>query len=405
MKTTHPLRVGLVVPHIFMQDALLAHVIFSPGTLALSLARELARLSANLTLYSPGTITSDARVRNLTADMSLFEQELAGRGYGYVELLKKHPMTFIAMARQVQSELIAKAFADANRGQLDVVHIYTNEEDIALPFAQFCAKPVVFTHHDPFSFLIKYKNNFPKYKHLNWVSLSHAQRNEMPADTNWVANIYHGLPADEYRPRYTPHPDTYVAYLGRIIEPKGVHLAIAAVKHYNQHIRAKDQPMVRLIIAGQHYAGHAKDTYWHDQVLPHIDNNVITYAGFAKTTAQKQELLGNAQALLMPSTFNEPFGMVALEAMACGTPVIGTNSGAIAEVVGADGGIVVPMHSVQRGDHLLPDEAQIVSDLASALQRIPQVDRRACRARFDAHFTADRMAHDYLAVYRNVTGT
>src|SRR5688572_18329802 len=139
------MRIGLVVPHIFMHRDILPHVIFSPGKLALDLAEGLEALGAEVTLFSPGP--ANTRLRNVTADLSLFEKELAGRGYGYIELLKKHPQTFISLARQVQSEVIAQAFKMANDGDLDIVHIYTNEEDIALPFVQFCKKPVVLTHH------------------------------------------------------------------------------------------------------------------------------------------------------------------------------------------------------------------------------------------------------------------
>lgn len=214
------MRVGIVVPHIFMHRDILPKVIFSPAQLALDLAEGLQAAGTEVTLFSPGPV--DTTVRNITADLSYFETELAGRGDTYVDLLKKHPFTFITLARQVQSELIAKAYAMANTGDLDVVHIYTNEEDIALPFASLCTKPVVFTHHDPFNFLVKYKNTFPKYKGLNWISMSYAQRKGMPKDTNWVGNVYHGLSDDALHPVAQPSGD-YIAFIGRIIQPKGVH--------------------------------------------------------------------------------------------------------------------------------------------------------------------------------------
>jgi hypothetical protein len=131
------MKIGIVVPHIFMHEGILPGVIFSPGVLALRLAEGLQQQGAEVTLYSPGPVVTP--VRNVTADLRLFEQELAGRGDSYLDLLKKHPLTFITLARQVQSELVARAYADAGRGELDVVHIYTNEEDIALPFARLCA--------------------------------------------------------------------------------------------------------------------------------------------------------------------------------------------------------------------------------------------------------------------------
>lgn len=388
------MRVGLVVPHIFMHRDILPKVIFSPAQLACGLAKGLQQRGIGVTLFSPGPI--DIGTPNITADLSYFEHELDLRGDTYLDLLKKHPFTFITLARQVQSELLAKAFAMANRGELDVVHIYTNEEDIALPFAKLCSKPVVFTHHDPFNFLVKYKNVFPKYKELNWISMSFAQRNGMPANTHWVGNVYHGLAADTFAPNYTPSGD-YIAYLGRIIEPKGVHLAIAAVKHYNRTAAKK----LKLKIAGKHYSGHTKDTYWQERIQPLIDGQEIDYVGFIGDNAKKQEFLGNAQALIVPSIFDEPFGMVIIEALACGTPILGLSSGAIPEVVqsGVTGEVVAK--TLHPGGQDL-DEKATASALANAISNVLATDRKACRADFDARFTLDHMAGGHQAIYQQL---
>ncbi len=389
---TQPLRIGLVVPHIFMHDGLLPHVIFSPAPLALALADGLQRQGANVTLLSPGPVATSAR--NITADLRYFERELKNRDDSYIDLLKKHPLTFVTLARQVQSELIAKAFAMANARQLDIVHVYTNEEDIALPFAQFCRKPVVFTHHDPFNFSVKYKNVFPKYKELNWISMSYAQRTGMPPDTNWVGNVYHGLASTDLSPVATP-TDDYVAYLGRIIQPKGLHLAIEAAKIYNAHA---EQPLT-LKIAGKHYAGHAKDNYWQTRILPLLDDKYVEYVGFVGSD-NKREFLGNARALIIPSLFEEPFGMVSIEALACGTPVIGLDSGAIPEVI-KDGhtGYVVPK---ARTANVGIDEQETARSLAGAIEKIATINRSSCRAEYEARFTADRMCAEYLAIYERL---
>lgn len=386
------LRIGLVVPHIFMHRDILPRVIFSPGTLALDLTKGFTRLSADVTLFSPGPIQTTAK--NITADLSYFEKELAGRGDGYIDLLKKHPFTFITLARQVQSELITKAFAMANNNELDIVHIYTNEEDVALPYAQFCKKPVVFTHHDPFNFLVKYKSIFPKYAHLNWLSMSYAQRSGMPLDTNWVANIYHGIDQTVWQPNYQPNSD-YVAYLGRLIEPKGVHLAIAAVKMYNQTAKTP----LKLKIAGKHYAEHKKDTYWQTRIAPEM-NNMIEYIGFIGDIKTKQTFLGNAKALLIPSVFDEPFGMGMIEALACGTPIIGLDSGAIPEVI-KNGETGFLARKMEREDGTL-NESLTAGNIEQALQSISQISRQACRKDFEARFTLNRMCKQHLSAYKQL---
>ena len=392
-KSSRQLRVGLVVPHIFMHRDILPHVIFSPAQLAITLAEGLQALGTEVVLYTPGPV--DSAARNITADLTPFERELAGRGDSYLELLKKHPLTFITLARQVQSELIAGAFSDANDDKLDIVHIYTNEEELALPFARLCRKPVVFTHHDPFNFLVKYKSIMPKYAARNWISMSYAQRSGMPAGTNWAANIYHGLPEDSLQPVENP-TGAYFAYLGRIIEPKGVHLAINAVRAYNAHA---DRPL-RLKIAGRHYAGHRKDAYWQERILPSLDGVDIEFTGFVGP-ADKRDFLGNARGLIVPSLFAEPFGMVSIEALACGTPVIGLDSGALPEVI-ADGVTGFIARKIYSADGTI-DETATSQALATAMSRIGQIDRSVCREVFTARFTAERMCREHLAVYEQLT--
>ena len=374
------MKVGIVVPHIFMHREILPQVIFAPAQLALSLAEGLQSKNVEVTLYTPGPV--DTSVSNINADMSGFEAELAARGDTYLDLLKKHPLTFVTLARQIQAELITRAYDDANQGKLDLVHVYTNEEELALPLAKLCSKPVVFTHHDPFNFLVKYRSVFPRYKNLPWLSISDAQRRGMPADTNWLATIYHGLPANSFVPNYEPAGD-YVAYLGRIIEPKGVHLAVDAVKRFN----ARAGRQYKLRIAGKHYAGTKKDSYWQSVVKPLIDDEEIIYDGFIGDKTAKQDFLSNASALIVPSTFEEPFGMVNIEALACGTPVIGLDSGAIPEII-EDG---VNGITVAKDD-----------DLADALSQIPKINRQACRKSFEDRFTLDRMCAEHLAAYKKL---
>lgn len=381
-----PLRIGVVVPHIFMHRDILPQVIFSPGTLALDLANGLHSLGQSVTLLSPGPVDVDCR--NITADLSLFEKELTTRGDSYLELLKKHPFTFVTLARQVQSEMIAMAYEMANRDELDIVHIYTNEEDIALPFAKLCRKPVVFTHHDPFNFLIKHKNIFPKYKHLNWISISYAQRAGMPEGTNWVGNVYHGVNEAKFAPVKNPSRD-YAAFFGRIISAKGTHLAIAAVKQYNKTARVP----LTLKIAGKHYAEYSKDRYWAEKVQPFLTDG-IEYVGFIGDEPGKREFLGNAAALIMPSTFEEPFGMTAIESLACGTPVIALDTGALPEVINdKQTGFIVPKSE---------NETSVIAAVTDSLTHIGTIKPAVCRNDFEQRFTSDIMCKNYLEIYQEV---
>ncbi len=380
------IRVALVVPHVFLHRDILPNVIFSPGVLALELANGLGGCDIDLTLFTPGPV--DTTAKNINADMSYFENELTNRNDSYLDLLKKHPFVFVSLARQVQSEIIAKAFDAANNDEYDIVHIYTNEEDIALPFAKLCKKPVVFTHHDPFNFLIRYKSVFPKYPYLNWLSLSLAQRSNMPSGTNWVGNIYHGVNSKSYNFFNDNYKRDYVAYLGRIIEPKGLHLAIDAVCKYN---KTAIKPLT-LKIAGKHYSGSNNDDYWQQQILPRLGEN-IEYVDFIKDVKQKNEFLGHAKALIIPSIFDEPFGLVLIEALASGTPVIGLDSGAIHEIINDNNGVLVKKST---------DESKTVADLCKAIKDINRISRTDCRKDFEKRFTLDRMIKQHANLYKKM---
>jgi len=385
MSQKNRIKVALVVPHIFLHRNILPDVIFAPGVLALELVKGITKENVDITLFTPGPVDTD--VPNINTDMSYFESELASRGDSFIDLLKKHPFIFVTLARQVQSELIAKAYAALNNNEFDLVHIYTNEEDTALPFAKLCNKPVVFTHHDPFNFLIKYKNNFPKYKHLNWLSVSIAQRKSMPKTTNWVGNIYHGLESDDFWTVKNPTGD-YVAYLGRIIQPKGIDLAIKAVRKYNKTV---DVP-IKLKIAGKHYGDSGNDSYWLTQIEPELDD-MIEYVGFISDKKVKNEFLGNAKALIVPSVFDEPFGMVMIEALACGAPIIGLDSGSIPEIINNRNGIIV-----KKGD----SETAAVDGLAEAIKKVGTINRLDCRKDFEDRFTLERMCSEHAKVYRKL---
>lgn len=384
-KPKNKLRLALVVPHLFIHRDILPRVIFSPGELAIELAEGLQNNGIDVTLYAPGPVKTS--VPTVTADLSLFEQELERRGDDYLDLLKKHPATFVGLARQVQSEILAKAFLAANNDEHDIVHVYTNEEDLALPFSRLCTKPVVFTHHDPFNFLVKYKNNFPKYTDLDWISLSYAQRQTMPGNTNWVANIYHGLDKDSWQANLVSQ-QKYIAFLGRIVQPKGLHLAIKAVKQYNQ---TAPEPLT-LKIAGKHYADTSSDDYWQTVIEPELGEH-IEYVGFLKGTEARNTFLRDAQALIVPSLFDEPFGMVMIEALASGTPLVGLDSGAIPEIISDSNGILVKKHD---------DETKTINELVEALKSIHRVEREACRRDFEERFTIERMCSEHADLYKKL---
>lgn len=183
--------------------------------------------------------------------------------------------------------------------------------------------------------------------------------------------IPNGVPLDAYAFRSTVAPDAPLVFLGRIEEIKGPHLAIEIARRTGR----------RLIIAGN--IPNEKRAWVETHVLPHVDGDRVRYIG-PVDDKQKNALLGEAEAFLMPILWEEPFGIVMAEALACGTPVLGLARGAVPEVVehGVTG-------FVERD----------IDGLVAAVDHLPSLERSACRARCKRLFSAEAVVQGYLSVY------
>ncbi len=206
---------------------------------------------------------------------------------------------------------------------------------------------------------------FPK---AAFVSISENQRIPLP-EANWVGTVYHGLPRDLFRPVFKP--GSYLAFLGRLTAEKGPEPAIRIA-------RAVGMP---LQIAAKVPRGET--AYFKERIEPQVDGRQVRLIGEVNDRA-KQGFLAGAAALLFPIDWPEPFGLVMIEAMACGTPVIAFRSGSVPEVI--DHGIT---------GFVVSDEEEAIR----AIGRLAELDRRRVRAQFEKRFTSRRMAEEYLNHY------
>jgi glycosyltransferase involved in cell wall biosynthesis len=252
--------------------------------------------------------------------------------------------------------------------EFDVLHFHIDY----LPFSLFSRQktPWLTTMHGRLD-LGELQPTFDMFSQVPLVSISNSQRRPLP-QANFVATVLHGLPDTLLTP--LPVKPSYLAFLGRIAAEKGPDKAIRIARRVG----------IPLKIAAK--VDKADQEYFDTVIKPMLDGPGVEMIGEIGDS-HKAEFLSNAHALLMPIDWPEPFGLVMIEAMACGTPVIAINRGSVPEVI--DDGI---------SGFIVEDEIGAVG----AVEQLDQLSRTRVREQFEKRFTARRMAEDYLAVYRSM---
>jgi glycosyltransferase involved in cell wall biosynthesis len=271
------------------------------------------------------------------------------------------------------SLVVGRAYANAEG--LDLMHNHLDY--FAFPAARFAAIPTVTTLHGRLD-LPELGPLYDEYGELRLVSISDAQRAPVP-DARWIATVHHGLPRDLFRPRF--ERGSYLAFCGRIAPEKGLDRAIEAAI-------AAEVPLkiaARLPLADR-FGGEVDRDYYESRIRPHLDHPLIEYVG-ELGDEDKELFLQDALALLFPIDWPEPFGLVQIEALACGTPVIARPRGSVQEVI--EPGVTGYL-------------CESTAEFAQAIASIDGIDRRACRASFEERFTTDQMAAKYERVYESV---
>ncbi|HMG34047.1 MAG TPA: glycosyltransferase family 4 protein [Blastocatellia bacterium] len=258
--------------------------------------------------------------------------------------------------------MLDKVFEAAS--DFDVVHFHIDY--LHFPYSKWMRLPSITTLHGRLD-IPDLAPLYKSYAEMPVISISDSQREPIPW-ANWQGTIHHGLPPDLFA--FHPGPGGYLAFLGRISPEKRVDRAI----------RIADRLGMPLKIAAK--IDNADRDYY-ESIKGMFQNPYVEYIGEIGGR-EKEEFLGNAQALLFPIDWPEPFGLAMIEAMACGTPVVAYRRASVPEVIrdGVSGFIVNDI------------DAAVV-----AVEKTSSLDRLACRREFEKRFTAPRMARDYLATY------
>ncbi|WGF90762.1 glycosyltransferase family 4 protein [Marinivivus vitaminiproducens] len=310
------------------------------------LTEELVRQGQDVTLFASGDSQTSARLVPC-CDIAL-----------RLDPAVKDPLPY----HMLMLEEVRKRVAE-----FDVLHFHIDL--LHYPLSRGFANKVVTTLHGRLDLpdLYPFYKAFPDFP---LVSISDRQRQPMPS-VNWVGTVHHGLPKDLLPFTARPNGD-YLAFLGRI----------SIEKRPDRAIEIATRAGMRLKIAAK--IDPADQTYWNEVIHPLIASHPnVEFIGEINER-QKAEFLGNARALLFPIDWPEPFGLVMVEALACGTPVIAFDHGSVSEVIDdAVTGFVV----------------SDVSEAVTAIHHLDKLDRREIRTVFEERFTVERMTHDYLDIY------
>ena len=313
------------------------------------LTEALVAMGHDVTLYASGDSVTAARLVPAT---------VSG-----LRLDPTHPDWIVWHTLMLERVLRAAVSFDVIHFHIDVLH---------LPLARRCARPCVTTLHGRLD-LPDLVPLFREFADQAVVSISDSQRGAL-THANWRATVHHGLPRALYS--FHPQPQDYFAFVGRISPEKRVDRAIEIALACEMPLRIAAKVDVVDV------------AYFEQRIKPLLDHPLVQFIGEIDEPA-KDDFIGNARALLFPIDWPEPFGLVMIEAFACGTPVIAYPEGSVREVL--DDGLT---------GFVVDNQAQAIA----AARNIGCIDRRRCRETFEQRFTADTMARRYLAVYEALIG-
>lgn len=316
-----------------------------------NLAEELVAMGHDVVVFASAESATSARLESifptsLRADATLDDPKL------------REAMKMVGLGRLVDR---------LNAEHFDVVHNHLGWRLLAL--AKQIKWPVITTFHGPLD-MPYYKRLLEEFPGEAFVSISNAQRRPQP-DLNYVSTVYNGIDCNSFE--FNPHPQDYLVFLGRFSPEKGPLQAIECAKASG----------MKLLMAGK--VDMVDRNYFAKEVEPLIDGKAVRFVGEVNHS-QKNELLKNARALLMPIAWEEPFGLVMVEALATGTPVIANGRGSVPEIVQADIGFVTSG----------------TDDMNQAIAQLGQIRRERCREYVCHRFGRQAMAAGYVAAYDRV---
>jgi glycosyltransferase involved in cell wall biosynthesis len=363
------MRIGMLFPSIYASLKLFPDKIFAPRELCIDLVNGLVGKGHEVSVYSVPDLPVKAKLVSEPLEpiiKPLHYHKFRGMGESQQKNLEQE---FAKHAFELQ--VITNCYKDAKKGKLDVIHVYMDSSMFLSHYIEEAvgSVPVVYTLHDPLpsagAFEYEALSRFSKHR---YVSISNSFRHS-PLQLNFVETVYHGIDTSIYP--FNETPDDYYLFLGRLVPEKGLIYALKAT------IASGNK-----LVVSTNFPKPGETNSYYDSLAKELQNPLITNIGVV-SKSQRIDLYRRAKALLFPIEWEEPFGIVLIEAMACGTPVIAYNRGSVPEIV-KDG-----------------VTGFIVTNLQEGMKRIGEIDRRECRTHVESHFSVSNMIDGYERVYTN----
>lgn len=381
------MKIGLLLPSVYMGSKY-KNKIFAPKELALNLADGLVDRGHEVYLY--GAPNTKIRAHLVVGEEDLINQDFISAKSLGLDRLSKLKTAHTATKIEYEIDLTVKAYLHAKEKRLDIMHSF---HDFMAHYVNLMSPiKTIYTIHDPKP--LREHLQYWRLKHFrndNYVFISKSQFKNYKGMIHSIGFIYHGVDIKKFE--FKEDGGEYLAFLGRYIKEKGVLDAIKAAKRTGLTLKMIGDDAYRAL------------PYYQNNILPNLKKGSIEDESFFGE-GDRSEFLRNAKALLFPIQWEEPFGMVMIEAMACGTPVIAYNRGSVSEIVkdGLTGFIIDPDNVARPNKGKWVIKKQSIEGLVEAIKRIGEIDRNACRKHVEDNFTVEKMVEGYEQVYKKILG-
>ena len=384
------MKIGLLLPSVYMGSKY-KNKIFAPKELFINLANGLVDKGHQVYVYaSPNTKT---KAPLISGEEDLINKDFISSKALGVNRLSKLKNAHTATKIEYEIDLTVKAYTHAKKNKLDIMHAY--HDFMAHYVNKLGPIKTVYTLHDPKPLrehLVYWRLN--SFNKDNYIFISQSQLNKFSGMVHSAGVIYHGVDTNKFN--FDKKGGDYLAFLGRYIKEKGLTEAIYAAKKTGKTLKMVGDDAYRVL------------PYYQKNILPHLKKGVVEDKSFG--VSDRDEFLRHARALIFPILWDEPFGMVMIEAMSCGTPVIAFNRGSVSEVI-KDGvtGFIIEQDKKKSSRWIIKKTGR--EGLIEAINRIYGLTqeeymkmRAAVRKHVEDNFTVDKMVEEHEKVYKKIVG-